>query len=438
MGWLDTLIVFLCCVIEIFLLYDYFANFFEIKIPKRNAKMACIGAVGVVFAVNLLNNNIINLLLVPLILWTFVTVVFDAKSGIRFGYFLSAYIVMIGVEFLYIILSNTTNKLLTNNSLIHVSEYLWELLLIKFLNYIIFLVLKQSSTKSKNRIANKIFLIYLCVPISSLGTMLTVFYSGIDVSRNTALRISMTCFFVFMIIGNMLLFYAFQQYSENLSENAKQQLELFIQKAEIERLTKISELNDNYNEMVHDASHYLKVLGQLAYEKKYSEICEVIEKLNGKLSRENIYEYSNHKMLNTILSEYSTKAQKADVDFDVYVEPDCVLSHIQEVDLITMMGNLLDNALLAATDRGAGASVIVRIFMQKDGKLCVIKVTNDFAGKLKRVQGQLVSTKKEKGIHGIGLTSIKKIAEQYNGYLEHYVEDKRFIAVIVLPTNVDK
>lgn len=432
-GWLDTLIIFLCCIIEIFLLYDYFANFFEIKITKRNAKIICIGAVGIVFAVNLLNNNILNLLLVPLILWNFVTVIFDAKLGLRLGYFISAYIVMIGVEFLYIILSNTTNTLLINNGLISVSEYLWELLIIKFLNYIVFLILKQSSTKSKSRITNKIFLIYLCVPISSLGTMLTIFYSGIDVSRNIALKVLMTGFFVSMIIGNMLLFYAFQKYTENLSDNAEQQLELLHQKAEIERLTKISELNDNYNEMVHDASHYLKVLGQLAYEKKYGEICDVIEKLNGKLNRENIYEYSNHKMLNIVLSEYSVKAQKANVGFDVYVEPGCVLSHIQDVDLITMIGNILDNSLLAASNKGAGASIIVRIFMQKDGKLCVIKVANDFTGGLKEVQGRLISTKKEKGIHGIGLTSVSKIAKQYDGYLEHYVEGERFSVAIVLP-----
>ena len=62
----------------------------------------------------------------------------------------------------------------------------------------------------------------------------------------------------------MILFYAFQKYTENLSENAKQELELLYQRAEVERLTKIAEWNDNYNEIVHNTSHYLKVIGQLA------------------------------------------------------------------------------------------------------------------------------------------------------------------------------
>ena len=170
----------------------------------------------------------------------------------------------------------------------------------------------------------------------------------------------------------------------------------------------------------------------MAYERKNDEICKVVDKLNGKLNREELCEYSSHKMLNIILSEYSMKAKNAGVGFDVYVEPGCILNHVQDVDLITMIGNLLDNAILAASKKKKDFSVMVRIFMQKDGKLCVIKVVNDFAEELKEVRGRLISTKKEAGVHGIGLSSVSKIAEQYSGYLEHYISDEKFNAVVVL------
>ena len=96
------------------------------------------------------------------------------------------------------------------------------------------------------------------------------------------------------------------------------------------------------------------------------------------------------------------------------------------------LSNLLDNAILAASKKKKDFSVMVRIFMQKDGKLCVIKVVNDFAEELKEVRGRLISTKKEAGVHGIGLSSVSKIAEQYSGYLEHYISDEKFNAVVVL------
>lgn len=302
MGWLDLFILFFNCVIEVFLLYDYFNNFFEVAIKRKYIKTLCTGTIGAIFLVNMLQSNILNLIIIPIILWIFVTVLFDSKLGIRIVYFIMAYSVMIGVEFLYIILSNTTTAFLEKYGLIPVSEYLWQLLLIKFLNYIVFIILEQMSAKSKKRITNKLFLVYLCVPVSTLGSMLTVFYSGIDIGNNIVLKILMTLFFVCMITGNMVLFYAFQKYTENLSENSKQEIELLYQRAEVERLTKIAEWNDSYNEIVHNTSHYLKVIGELAYERRNDEICKVVDKLNGKLNREEICEYSNHKILKFYLN----------------------------------------------------------------------------------------------------------------------------------------
>lgn len=435
MKWLDMFILFFCCIIEVFLFYDFFCNFFDVKMKRKNMKIVCGGTVGAIYLINMLQSNFLNLIFIPLLLWIFVTLLFDSKLGIRFVYFAMAYVIMIGVEFFHIILANATAPLLANTGLIPVSEYLWQLLLIKFLNYIIFIVLKQMSAKSRNRITNKLFFVYLCVPISTLGTLFAVFYSGIDVGSNRVLKILMTLLFACMIAGNMALFYAFQKYTENLSENSRHQLELLYQKSEVERLTKVAQWIDNYNEVVHNTSHYLKVIGQLAYERENDEICKVVDQLNGKLNREETCAYSNNKMLNLILSEYSIKAEKKNIIFDAYVEPGCILHHIQDVDLIVMLGNLLDNAFLAASKKEKETSVIVRIFMQREGKLCVVKIVNDFSEKLKEERGQLISTKKEAGIHGIGLASVSKIAKQYSGYFERYIMDKKFHAVLVLPVS---
>lgn len=149
MGWLDFLILFFCCIIEVFLLCDYFNIFFEFKVKRKYIKILCAGTIGTIFLINMLQSNILNLILIPIVLWILVTVLYDSKLGIRFVYFIMAYIVMIGVEFLYIILSDTTTALLAKTGLIPVSEYLWQLLFVKFLNYIAFIVLKQMSTKSK-------------------------------------------------------------------------------------------------------------------------------------------------------------------------------------------------------------------------------------------------------------------------------------------------
>lgn len=431
MVWFDNCVVFLVCIIEVFLLFDYFHNFFEIKIRKKYVKFVFMAACVLLFGINILGNANINLCFFPLLMWIFVSILFENRIEVRLGYFITAYVVMVGVEFLFAILSKVTAGIVLRSGVIPMEEYGWQSILAKLLNFIIFLILKQTSGRSRSRITNKLFLTYLCIPISTLGAMLAMFYSGIDIRGSLLLRIIMTLFFICMMLGNIVLFYSFQRYTENLSETAKQQIELQYKNAEIERLSKIIEMNEVYNETVHNLSHSLKVIDQLAVENDVERIRTVVEELTGNLSLREVSEYSNHKMLNTILSEYAAKAKKNRVVFDVYVEPGCVLKHIEDIDLVSMLGNLFDNSIEAAS-KADNPSIVTRIFMHKSGKMCMIKVVNDYEGNIKIINDKVVSTKEE-GIHGIGLASVLKTAEKYNGSFSYYTEEQKFTAVLILP-----
>ena len=433
MSMVNGIAVFFCCIIEVFLLYDYFAAFFELKVSVWRAAIVDILAAICVFAVNMFNNTVANLLLVTLILWIFVSFLFDAKLSVRLGYFVAAYSVMIGSEFLYAILSNTAVDILADHTILPIAETPLNTLAVKLFNYIIFMILKQGSSKSKTRITNSLFWIYLCVPISSLAIMITVIYSGVDVNGSRMVRIMLIVFFALLIISDMLLFYAFRDHTENLSRNISQQIEIVRQKAELDRLTKISVLNDNYNEIVHNTTHYLKVIEQLAEENKCEKIKKITEEINGRLNNNSNAEYSSNKMINTILAEYADKAEEKKIKFDAYVEPGCILSMIQDIDLVTMIGNILDNAMTAA-QKARGSEIVFRMFMQKDGELCIIKVVNDFIGEIKEDKDILLSTKRESGVHGVGLRSVSRIAEQYGGYFEYYYDEHKFNSVIILPT----
>lgn len=144
--------------------------------------------------------------------------------------------------------------------------------------------------------------------------------------------------------------------------------------------------------------------------------------------------YSNYKIVDTLLAENETKAKQKGVTFDVYIEQGTNLDNISEVDMISMLGNLLDNAVTAASKKEKDSLVKVRIFMQNEGNICVVKIVNDFVGNLVEEGGRLLTTKKDGGLHGLGISSVKRTAEKYNGFLEHYVENNQFISVLILPT----
>lgn len=333
MIWFDKSVMLLGCIVEVFLLFDYFRNFFEFRLKKKTISIIFIVTCFALFGINLIGNATVNLIMFPLLMWTFVSVLFESKVGVRIGYFVIAYLVMIGVEFLYAILSQTTSNMVLENGVVPVSDYGWQIVVIKFINFIAFLILKQTSDESHSKMTNKLFFIYLCVPIATLGTMLTVFYSGVDFAGHMMMRTIMTLFFIFMVLGNMVLFYAFQKHTEDISESVRHEVELIHKNAEIDRLTKIAEMNDDYSETVHNMTHSLKAIEQLAEEHNVENIREIVEDLTGRLSQREIYEYSNHRMINTILSEYVTKAEKSEIKFDVYVEPGCIIRHRYSINI---------------------------------------------------------------------------------------------------------
>lgn len=436
------------CAFEVFLIYDYFNFIFGLKIERAYSILTCVIACAALFAVNSYGSDMLNLVAFPVLMWVFVSVLFDAKPVVRLEHFVAAYVCMIGSEFLYLILTGITADQLSGNGSVPTPEYSWEVVFIKFLNFLLFALLKRISGRQKSRLTSRLFLTYLTVPVVSLCIMLLTYYSGLDFAGDAGISTAMLILYIMLMVCNVVLLYAFENYAETLSETAAQQMELMRQNAEIERLKKISSMNDTFRETIHNMSHSLKVIDELAEEHDTEALHKAVSELSGNLSFGEIYNYSQYKMLNTLLSDYAEKARKRGIDFDVYVEPGSVLDQVSDLDLVSMLGNLLDNAFTAAGDvqndesgkkeqgeeKVRKAAVSVRIFMHTKGKMCVIQVVND-CGQTQPIisNGMVESTKKDKGLHGIGLPSVRKTAEKYNGTFHFYLENGQFHAVLILP-----
>ena len=434
MGTLDIIIMFIGCIIDTYLLFDFFYNFFQIKEKwgiKEGVFFSCFLCIGM-FWVNMCESDIVNLVLIPILVWGYVTVLFEAEFRVRLGCFIVAYLVMIGVEFLLVVISAVTTSMLSKTGLIPLSQYAWLLVLIKFLNYIVFSVLKQMSGKSKKRIPGRLFVAYMCLPIGSVGCMITIFYSGVDFSGSLLQRVVMTLFFVFMLISNIVVFYTFQKYTEGLYKENENQLEIIRQMAEIQRVNQVVEMNENYKEIVHNTSHFLGVIQGMAEENKNEEIYNLVKDIDSSFRSKIVKVYSDYIILNTLLTENESKAKANGIIFDAYVESGTNLDIVSDADMISMYGNLLDNAVTAASKKGPNSLVRVRIFMQNCGSVCVSKIVNDFVGPLMTKNNRLQTTKKEGGLHGLGIKSVERVAEKYNGYLEYYIEDDKFVSVLVL------
>lgn len=203
---------------------------------------------------------------------------------------------------------------------------------------------------------------------------------------------------------------------------------------ELSYLEQLEEKEEKHGEFIHNINHYFVAIGELAREEHCDQIINLMKELNLNLMQNERTIYTSHRVVNAVLSEKAREALESKINFDVYVEPGIRFGEATDGDLVAMLGNLLDNALEAVKGcTGDKRKIVLRIYMEKEGRLCIVKLVNYFAEKPKRHKSGFISSKKDKGLHGIGVKSVENTVKKYGGYLQCLIDGEMFTAILVLP-----
>ena len=112
------------------------------------------------------------------------------------------------------------------------------------------------------------------------------------------------------------------------------------------------------------------------------------------------------------------KLKNADVD-GIEVETEISVPSkidIEVSDLVTVLGNLLENSLTALDAVSKNRRLYLKVVYDR-GRV-IISVKNTYSTPVKYVNGEIVSTKDDTEKHGYGLKNIKRTVEKYDGYME--------------------
>ena len=204
-------------------------------------------------------------------------------------------------------------------------------------------------------------------------------------------------------------------------------------------LEQLEKKDEKHSEFIHNMSHYFIAIRELARIENCEEIVSLVEELNGKVTQNERIIYTNHKILNAVLSEKAGEAQEKQIDLEIYIEPILYLENVSDGDLVSMLGNLLDNALEAAEKcEGEKRKISLQIFMEKEGRVCVVKIVNCFVTPPVIKKSKFISGKKDPHMHGIGIKSVEKNIKKYGGYLQCLVEEEKFSAILIIPAKINE
>lgn len=106
-------------------------------------------------------------------------------------------------------------------------------------------------------------------------------------------------------------------------------------------------------------------------------------------------------------------------------------TNIRSVDLVTILGNLLDNALEAA-ENTEGNLRFISLTIRRINEMLIIKLENGCKTAPVITAGELKTTKQDTDLHGWGLRNIRTAAERYDGTVETEYGGGRFCTVVTL------
>lgn len=237
---------------------------------------------------------------------------------------------------------------------------------------------------------------------------------------------------VFFLLANVVGFSA----EEKMMETARNQQNnrLMAQKAELEQLhyRRMEELTREYGEYVHELERSLRTIRQM-WEDKSEALSAHLETSANSLGRRFQKQiYMSDPIINAMLTEMGKKCRDQRLRYDVSISPGLSLDFIQDIDKISMFGNLLDNAAEAAGQTEDGF-VSVALYMGNKA-LLVFKVENSCIAAHRVENNHYFTTKRDKKSHGFGIAKIKELALKYNGILDLNQESGKFTASLILST----
>lgn len=124
------------------------------------------------------------------------------------------------------------------------------------------------------------------------------------------------------------------------------------------------------------------------------------------------------------------KVQHINHKIDIQIPHDM---NIDSIDISAILGNLLDNAIEATLrlDDSKKRKIVIGIKFVHD-KL-VIKITNTCKTVKSDFSKNILSSEKEEGRYGIGISSIKDRINRLGGYCDFSYKDEHFSALAVIP-----
>ena len=253
---------------------------------------------------------------------------------------------------------------------------------------------------------------FIFIPIGSIYIMNAVFVLADEAKKEYAEVYSLVSVVILLLV-NMLIGYIYIKLADDQQIRRKntvyeQQLELCERHQEETELATL-QIRDVKHNMKNNLISLLAYAEQGECEKMIDFINDVMEE--GKMRTSKVVTTGNI-VIDSLIEYWKRVAEKEEIEFQAELSIPMEMP-FKGADISLILGNLLENAIEGAEK--AEKRKYIKLRIKYDKKNLLIAVENSYGGKLKKIKGELRTTKEDTANHGIGLASVRRAARKYQG-----------------------
>ena len=187
---------------------------------------------------------------------------------------------------------------------------------------------------------------------------------------------------------------------------------------------------ESIGRLAHDLKHQIAALRA---EVDPEHVAAGFEQLEHSVAAASAQQHSGNPVLDVILTTKMRTCADRGITLTAVADGK-LLAGMSSMDIASLFGNALDNAIEATGKLPNPQQRLIRLALYGQGRFTVIRVENYYDSTLKKDStGALRTTKRDASRHGFGVKSIRHIATQYGGEVTIRTEDHWFVLTVLIP-----
>ena len=189
---------------------------------------------------------------------------------------------------------------------------------------------------------------------------------------------------------------------------------------------------DVINMKYHDLKHQIQLLREMNDQEQRDAF---LDRMEDDIRAYELQNKTGNVVLDTLLTGKRMYCAKHGITMTV-VADGSLLSFIDAVDLCSIFGNALDNAIEAVLKSSDKEKRLIHVTVSQVKSFVMIRIENYYEGNLEFGEGDEPVTQKDRRFHGYGIKSIKYIVERYGGAVKISAQKQWFELKILIPYNL--